>query len=837
MAFSWLKRFIHFFIDIHSKIISYKENRGVRMLQEATKIFSSAFGDNFLKKLTLYLHDCVREEVKSSTFRNLNQDKENKWYFLDNYDNLLFSPEESLLVEGTNSEITELLIQADISQKDRYLIYGFLFLTGKNSKGKRGEEFLTPLLYVPCKLEREGINIKCTLSDESISINTGALAELVKYDDEDKIEHILEGLIGAVPELPLTEEGIQIFLTTLKSIVPEIEIKNTSYDLSISERSALILTKRPTITAGLLHELTQISDMPSGIFRETALNVIQEEFSKSKKSKSTQTVNFDDKKYKKEEGFYPITPLDLSDSQKKVIESTKEHPLVAVYGPPGTGKSQTIVNLVSHLVASGKTVLVASRMDKAVDVVSDRLNGLGAPFLSLRAGRANYQKQLNYQLQELLSSKVDLDSGYEMSILTSPDDMKRLFKHKIELEHKFMEILELENSWYEALEGYKKEIGLSENECIIKAELTTSEIKHFKDLLDKIEHSISKSGFISKIFTAVSYKKMCSRLQLTDIELTEANIQLIRTHLIIKEKMHKLKSIENNITKKGNLHQIIDNLRELRIEQKELSANILKNKRREALKAIIRDQSKRQALYIHSKALVERKKNLQNRLLQDEDFKPLLEAFPCWAITTYAISESLPLKPGLFDVAIIDEASQCDIASCVPILFRAKSAIIVGDDKQLNHLSFLEKSKEQSFLSKYGIPDRYQVMWRFRSNSIFDLANFYSAYPILLDEHFRSRPPIINFSNREFYGERIKIITKELTPSDCIDLVIVEGGTVDPENTRNMAEVEKIMLKLQEIIIEEEKNNIYNPSSIGIISPFRGQVDLVKKAICQVIPD
>ena len=115
MAFSWLKRFIHFFIDIHSKIISYKENRGVRMLQEATKIFSSAFGDNFLKKLTLYLHDCVREEVKSSTFRNLNQDKENKWYFLDNYDNLLFSPEESLLVEGTNSEITELLIQADIS--------------------------------------------------------------------------------------------------------------------------------------------------------------------------------------------------------------------------------------------------------------------------------------------------------------------------------------------------------------------------------------------------------------------------------------------------------------------------------------------------------------------------------------------------------------------------------------------------------------------------------------------------------------------------------------------------------------------------------------------------
>jgi superfamily I DNA and/or RNA helicase len=63
----------------------------------------------------------------------------------------------------------------------------------------------------------------------------------------------------------------------------------------------------------------------------------------------------------------------------------------------------------------------------------------------------------------------------------------------------------------------------------------------------------------------------------------------------------------------------------------------------------------------------------------------------------------------LFDVAIIDEASQCDIASCFPVLFRAKRAIIVGDDKQLAHLSFLEKNKEQSFLSQHAVPDRYQA--------------------------------------------------------------------------------------------------------------------------------
>lgn len=101
----------------------------------------------------------------------------------------------------------------------------------------------------------------------------------------------------------------------------------------------------------------------------------------------------------------------------------------------------------------------------------------------------------------------------------------------------------------------------------------------------------------------------------------------------------------------------------------------MKNKRRNAIKELLQDQKKRQRLIIHSKSLVSKKAMLQNRLLENEDFKPLLNAFPCWAATTYAISNSLPLKPALFDVVIIDEASQCDIASCFPILFRAKKQL------------------------------------------------------------------------------------------------------------------------------------------------------------------
>jgi superfamily I DNA and/or RNA helicase len=276
----------------------------------------------------------------------------------------------------------------------------------------------------------------------------------------------------------------------------------------------------------------------------------------------------------------------------------------------------------------------------------------------------------------------------------------------------------------------------------------------------------------------------------------------------------------------------------LKKKQKTLAIEILKGKRRNALKGLLRDQVKRQRLIVHTKALTTRKKNLQNRLLEDEDFKPLLEAFPCWCVTTYAVSDSLPIKPGLFDVAIIDEASQCDIASCIPILFRSKKAVIVGDDKQLPHLSFLEKSKEQSFMSQYEIPDKYQLMWRFRTNSMFDLANYYSTKPVLLDEHFRSYAPIIDFSNKEFYGDRIRIMS-QCNSNDVLEFIQVPDGKVDMEITRNMPEVEAIMQRLQEIILEDDriKKDGEEPVSIGIISPFRGQVELIKKAIAQVFSE
>ena len=842
------------------------------MLQSVPSAIKNAFRGSFIKKICNYLHDCVREEVKSSTFRNLKGDKENKWAFLDGEEKVFSNFDTPLSLDGTNSYLTELMIQSEMNQKDKYLIYGFLFLVGKNGKTKKNNEFLTPLLYAPAKLERVGVNLQLSIQEDVLSLNTGAIAQLIQKEDEQETDAMLSGLLDVVPSLPLKEDELNIFLTTLKSLVPDIEIslnigatsdikqdendfynrettiediENGNFDfdsieniqtapkvkvdtLSLERTQAVILTTRPTVTAGVLHELMQIAEKPSGVHRETVLNVINQEFLESS---GQSEIKIDETELK---NFFPVTPLSLSDSQEEVIKKIEENDFLAVYGPPGTGKSQTIVNVAAHLIATGKTVLVASRMDKAVDVVAQRLNELNAPYLALRAGRANYQKQLNIELQELLSNKIELNGSYDDNMVADVDDMKELLKDIKRLEDSALSILSLEKKYTEIYDEFEQAKDSISGLTLIVEKLKYSQLEEVKKIfsvIEEIEQKYKKNIF-DKIKLFFDYRKIKKLLKLNKI-LNEEILKRLPYELNIALEEAKLRQVEDEINSKGNLHQILRRIKTLKSKQKKLAIDILRNKRRTAIKNILSDAQKRRRLMIHAKSLVSRKANLQNRVLEREDFKPLLSAFPCWCTTTYAISNSLPLKPAMFDVVIIDEASQCDIASCIPVLFRAKKAIIVGDDKQLPHLSFLEKAKEQSFLSQYNIDDRYQLMWRFRENSMFDLANYYSTTPVLLDEHFRSSAPIIEFSSREFYGGKIKIMSPNVNEGDIVELRIVKDGKVDHDATRNVPECEEVIKTIQELILKDKENN-QNPVSIGVISPFRAQVDLIKKAILKV---
>ena len=371
----------------------------------------------------------------------------------------------------------------------------------------------------------------------------------------------------------------------------------------------------------------------------------------------------------------------------------------------------------------------------------------------------------------------------------------------------------------------------------ISRPLKKSEIDNINDVIKSLTENMEKSGFFASFANMSNIRQLKKILDLRDFEVEPENLDRLKVELDFMTQKWKLRKIESDIQKTGNLHVMMEQIRQMKRKQGVLAGNILKSTRREALKVLLRDAKKVRRIKVHSMALVERRKKKSDSIMEEEDFKPLLDAFPCWCVTTYAVSDSLPLKPGMFDVAIIDEASQCDIASCFPIMYRAKKTVVVGDDKQLPHLSFLEKAKEQSFLSQYGIPDKYQLMWRFRTNSMFDLADYYSINSVMLDEHFRSLPPIINFSNKEFYNDRIRVMRKDSSDDVVIDMVKVPDGKVDMDATRNLPEIESLVKTLHEIIIDDERKNPEKPVTIGIISPFRAQVEQLKISVPKVLSD
>ena len=91
--------------------------------------------------------------------------------------------------------------------------------------------------------------------------------------------------------------------------------------------------------------------------------------------------------------------------------------------------------------------------------------------------------------------------------------------------------------------------------------------------------------------------------------------------------------------------------------------------------------------------------------------------------------------------------------------------------------------------------------------------------------------PIIDFSNEQFYGGKLRIMNKETNLKDVLELITVKDATVDLDMTKNLAETEELVKRLQELIAEDDEKKPKTPLSIGIISPFRGQVEQIKKAI------
>jgi very-short-patch-repair endonuclease len=192
-------------------------------------------------------------------------------------------------------------------------------------------------------------------------------------------------------------------------------------------------------------------------------------------------------------------------------------------------------------------------------------------------------------------------------------------------------------------------------------------------------------------------------------------------------------------------------------------------------------------------------------------------ATPCWIMGHWRVSESLPPELGMFDLLIIDEASQSDVWA-LPAIARAKKVLVVGDDKQVSpsDVGIAENdiaSLRRRFLSHLPYGENLLP-----GTSIYDLGStMFAADVIRLREHFRCVTPIIEFSNRQFYDHEIMPL-RVPKPSERLDPplidVYVKGGYRADRRKINKPEAAAIIKEIK--AITEDPGMAHR--TIGVVS-------------------
>ena len=199
------------------------------------------------------------------------------------------------------------------------------------------------------------------------------------------------------------------------------------------------------------------------------------------------------------------------------------------------------------------------------------------------------------------------------------------------------------------------------------------------------------------------------------------------------------------------------------------------------------------------------------------------------------------LVAGSFDLIIIDESSQCDIASVIPLLYRAKRIVVAGDPMQLPHVSTLKGDISARTLEKYGLKDIRFGRYLYPTNSFYDLASSSGRLtnpPVALQSHHRSHPIIAEYCNEMFYRGTLQVMTNiERINAPTVDKHRIEGFQwtdvpADAESGGGSGAISRG--QIEAIIVEILRlRKAQFPGTIGVVTPFRSQANRIRDRIHQ----
>src|SRR2546425_4922802 len=115
---------------------------------------------------------------------------------------------------------------------------------------------------------------------------------------------------------------------------------------------------------------------------------------------------------------------------------------------------------------------------------------------------------------------------------------------------------------------------------------------------------------------------------------------------------------------------------------------------------------------------------------------------PVWILPIFRIAEQLRVAPGMFDVVIVDEASQAGVEATF-LQYLAPKIVVVGDDKQVSPSAVgVDQERLYDLAAQYLHDDPFRATWQNPQRSLFDEAKMRFGGLITLTEHRRCVPEI-----------------------------------------------------------------------------------------------
>ena len=445
--------------------------------------------------------------------------------------------------------------------------------------------------------------------------------------------------------------------------------------------------------------------------------------------------------------------------QIRVVYNAMKNPVTYVQGPPGTGKTTTLMNVVLSSFLNDRTCLICSNNNHPIDDILKKF-------------------KFRYKDKDILFPIIRLGNQTELA--------KSLGKIK--------NLLQMD---YENVKIYDDKL---KQLC----DKTSQDYNDLKSLLAKYEE-----------------KK----------ELLESKFELDKFYDFVMNSEKSSKKLKNKLEEQKN--SIEKRLNELPdITNEEVLANV---------KFVGDDFDFLMYLYFNSFKYIKKLKQAGYKDLRDivfledeekqvsefskylkqgENFKKFLRIFPiivCTNISCLKLGEN----EAYFDICIMDEAGQCDVASSLVPISKAKRLLLVGDVNQLQPITTLDSCINDKLMEKYEVSKQYDYC----HNSIMNLMTQVDeiSTQILLSYHYRCGKKIADYSNHRYYNGKLNIQTS--LEGNQLEYIKVKNDFFGRERNSYPAEAMAV--------VDYIKENKLDENSVSIITPFRNQAALIKSELAK----